>query len=1512
MFKQDTDSRSSSPSFKAPQRRAMSAMLRRLAARRAARVVAVGSLLTLGLHSAHAANDAWSTGPNDATFSGNNWTTGATVPGAATGTVVSGDSIYFGPSSMTTLNDDEAAGFTFAGLNFNSNAASYTIAGNLFALTGGITNLSANLQTINDAFGMTTTQTFTTTTGGGNLTLGGAISGAGGLTKAGAGVLTLNGALSYAGATTISGGTLNINGASTSTLGALGISGTSVLNFASSGTVTSGGFTEGSGAATDVGVINQTQGTLAVGSSLLASTSGSYGAYLMSGGTLSFTSDFRVGAAASGTAGSYGLFQQTGGTVTIPAANLFTVNRGTNSTSVVNISGGTLNAGGNNFNLGFSSGGTGVLTVSGGLVVEGQNIITGQNGSAGIVNLNGGTTRTNGITNSGTGFINFNGGILQAGVANATFLAATSANVYSGGAKIDSNGFDVTIGQVLKSTGGTTGVTTIPVNTGGAGYIAPPVVTFSGGGGTGATAVANLTGGVVTSITITSAGTGYTSAPTVALVGGGATTVATLGTIATGANATDGGLTKSGLGTLTLTGANAYAGGTTVNAGTLTLGNASALGAATGALTVNAAGTLNVNGYGTAVGVFTSAGGTFTGFNLGGSANPIAATSASLSGTTYLVLDPTRVTGTGTSNLITASGGGLTGTFQFAGAQDLTVPVNSLIVKNGSGNYYRVTLNNTNGAEQAVVTNSPSKVVTVMPLGSSLMAGQSAQANYNGGGFHTQLYQDLVNDGRFTPNFVGSSTNLLTNNPTHPNLLTSAGETNHEGHPGYTTNAILDNLNAGGNWLSVTNPATSGANTPTYIVLNAGGNDYAVAGATDAVPVTRYDAIISQLNVLRPGVDTLASNLVYRGDNNGTFGAYFVTYFNPLVQGVIYNHVLAGQNVQFVDLYDLITPNNSLANIGPDVIHPTQAGYDLMATAIYNSTIFGAAYYTGAVGGTWDTISGSSTNFDMDASLDTDRGKTLNDPLTQGNAYAGTSDAYPDVYFSSNTTALATTLGSNTTVRSLNFAGGATGPVSVGGSSTLSIGSGGVTVQQGTGAHTVATDIALTADQTWGNVSANPLTISGRVSGSNNLTIVGSYSLYTGASSSSIAAQTVNGAGGGIVLTGANTYTGATTISSGTLQIGNGGASGSLSTSSAITDNGVLTFNRSNTITQGADFASVISGSGAVVQAGVGTLALSGANTYTGTTEVVNGTLTLASGGSLASTVVQADSPNGVLNVSGTLSSATALTDNGTVNFTSAAAQQIGVLNGNGVVNLTPTALSVGSGAFGGSVNGAGGLTKNGQATDTLTLSGTNGYTGGTTVSAGTLVLNSAATPNSTAGTGGIVLTGDGSTLRLGADNQIANGSSLTLMTTGANSVVFDLNGKSEMLGTLTEDPATINFGSANGLSNTLQFADSHLQTWSGTLQITGYDYNFAGSAPTDHLFFGSGSSGLTAHQLGQISFVNVNGVAGNNYAAQMLNTGEVTIAPTPEPGGIVPILVGIAGTGVLVARRRGRAAGTN
>jgi fibronectin-binding autotransporter adhesin len=102
-----------------------------------------------------------------------------------------------------------------------------------------------------------------------------------------------------------------------------------------------------------------------------------------------------------------------------------------------------------------------------------------------------------------------------------------------------------------------------------------------------------------------------------------------------------------------------------------------------------------------------------------------------------------------------------------------------------------------------------------------------------------------------------------------------------------------------------------------------------------------------------------------------------------------------------------------------------------------------------------------------------------------------------------------------------------------------------------------------------------------------------------------------------------NTYAGATTITGGTLQVGNGGSTGTLGGSSLIVNQGNVVFNRSDVVTVDQS----ISGSGNLVKSGAGTLILRGANTYSGITRIDAGTLEPGTDNTL--------SPNSVIEFSG-------------------------------------------------------------------------------------------------------------------------------------------------------------------------------------------------------------------------------------------------------------------------------------
>ncbi|HEX2890794.1 autotransporter outer membrane beta-barrel domain-containing protein [Vineibacter terrae] len=288
----------------------------------------------------------------------------------------------------------------------------------------------------------------------------------------------------------------------------------------------------------------------------------------------------------------------------------------------------------------------------------------------------------------------------------------------------------------------------------------------------------------------------------------------------------------------------------------------------------------------------------------------------------------------------------------------------------------------------------------------------------------------------------------------------------------------------------------------------------------------------------------------------------------------------------------------------------------------------------------------------------------------------------------------------------------------------LQIGAGGTSGSLGTG--NVADNGALVFNR------ADTVTYSGVISGTGSLTQAGT---------------------GTIVLDNANTYGGGTIIAAGTLQLGSGGTSGGIV--GDVTNNGVLAFNRTDTVT----FGGLIAGTGAVRQGGAGTTILTGNNTYAGGTTISAGTLQLGDGGTTGGIVGDIiDNAALVINRSGALTLAGAISGSGTL---IQAGSGTTVLTGNntyaGTTTISAGTLQIGDGGTSGSL-GTGNVVNNGalvfNRADTVTYSGVisgtgsvtqagtgttvldnaNSYNGGTAITAGTLQLGNGGTSGSIAG----------------------------------------------------------------------------------------------------------------------------------------------------------------------------------
>ncbi|EBG8118201.1 fibronectin-binding autotransporter adhesin ShdA [Salmonella enterica subsp. enterica] len=327
-----------------------------------------------------------------------------------------------------------------------------------------------------------------------------------------------------------------------------------------------------------------------------------------------------------------------------------------------------------------------------------------------------------------------------------------------------------------------------------------------------------------------------------------------------------------------------------------------------------------------------------------------------------------------------------------------------------------------------------------------------------------------------------------------------------------------------------------------------------------------------------------------------------------------------------------------------------------------------------------------------------------------------------------------------------------------------------------------------------------------------------------------------------LIVTGDNNYSGGTTISGGTLTVDHADSLGS----GDIDNSGVLKVGE-------GELENTLFGSGSLVKTGTGELTLSGDNSYSGGTTITGGTLTADHADSLGSGDI---ANSGVLQVGegelkNTLSGSGSLVKTGTGELTLSGDNDYsggttisgGTLTADHADSLGTGAiansgvLQVGEGELENTLSGSGSLVKTGSGE--LTLSGDNDYSGGTIISDGTLIADNADSlgtgavansgvlqvgegelENTLSGSGSLVKTGTGE-LTLSGDNSYSGGTTITDGTLTAD--------HADSLGTgAVANSGVLQVGEGE-LENTLSGSGSLVKTGTGELTLSG-DNSYSGT----------------------------------------------------------------------------------
>ncbi|HEY3898205.1 MAG TPA: autotransporter-associated beta strand repeat-containing protein [Chthoniobacter sp.] len=1325
-----------------------------------------------------------------------------------------------------------------------------------------------------------------------------------GATNVNAGTLEVDGSLAAGNAVKVSGsGTLT--GAGT-VFGNVTLTGGGTINLGSSGdlagtlTVTGGNWI---GSGTVTGLVTVSSGTFNLTNSLTATTGLTItGGTLAQAGTLTGNLNYLSGANSEfdgELAGATSMLTKGGGTSTLVLAGISTYGGATNitsgtlqigngftgnapDTSVVNIAGGaalvlnlptgatfsgsivnkgTLTAGGtqfNNYTISSAISGTGPLTKTGSNTVT----LTGTNSDTGNTTLSGGEL---GLGSTGalgsTGTISFAGGALQFTSSNTTDYSARFSTASGQAYSIDTNGQGVSFAANLTSSGGS-------LTKSGAGILTlTGANTYTGGtnldggelslgstGAIGSKGTISFAGGTLQFTSANTAdysarfSTAANQAYSIDTNGQNVTFAAVLG----GAGGNNGTLTKLGSGTLTLSAKNTFTGSTTVDDGTLNLAlgpNSSNILAAQSALILGG-GTLSLTGGGTN----SSTVATQTLASLTTSSD----TSSSIvlgNATETLTFNSVTIGAGSTLNLNTTSGG----------ANGATLGSAILVLSGQSAGVVNPNFTVTDAGGFGLATVNANNQVVRLSTATRLPGDGSAAAP-----------SDYLIDNNSSGG-AGSSTLVVTASESARSITvdTTAAVGTLTLNSGVTLGANTWNFGGNGTNSYAIVPADPGTTTGEALESTTSSHGTINFNNYNAGPVTIGVPILDRSNTAvifaGPGTTILTGADTYAGGTTISLGTT-LQIGNGGPAGSIAGNVTNNGSLIFdlsndLTLSGAISGPGLLTKTGSDTLTLTGASTDTGLTTISTGALqVGDGSTAGTSLGTGRVAVNASATLELDLASG---GVFANQVADSGHVTVNGGANYTVsglIGGSGDLTASGT--GTVTVTAANTFAGGTT----VNGTGILQVGNG-IAVGSSLGSGLVAVNSGtLELDLASGGLFANTIndnshlktigagnyTVSGAINGTGDLTTAGtgivSITGTIGASATKVSpfggialnSGELSLASAGAIGSTDPTVLGLISFSGGTLQFT---AANTTDYSSLFSTASSQTY-KIDTNGQNVTFASVLgSSNGTLTKLGAGTLKLSAANTFAGTTLDNAGTLDLANLNALE---------NSTLDLNG-----------GASIFDSAAggtAFIVGGLAGSGPLSLTnnaakPVALTVRTNnttsTYSGVLSGTGSLTKTGAGT--LTLTSSNSYSGGTIISGGTLAVN-----------GDIALgaTSTGVTIDGGTLQTIAGVTTNRLITLTSNGGTIDTDGN-----TSTFNGVISGAGPLTKATNTGTLILTAANTYTGATVINGGTLQVGnGTAAKASI---SDSSSITTNSAGTLA---LNLLSGETFASPVVDNGQMSL----------------------------------